>query len=258
MTRLWLLSDLHLESAPRPDRFDPTRPDFDVLVCPGHVWETRTDLGMAALRRLAGDKPVVTVLGNHEHWHGEVGENLELARLSAARNGVTLLEGEEAMIADVRFVGCTLWADFRLARPSHDLRAETGEPIVIAREDGGEHWCRALDGRAMHEAARERLTELVDAHDGPDVPAGTPLVVVTHHAPHPDCLGAIEPGSWVAGACASDLSDLTDRGTIALWAHGHIHDRCERVRPGGTRIVRNPAGHHCSAPGFDEGLVIEV
>lgn len=278
MTKLWLLSDLHLESAPHPDRFDPPRPDFDVLVCAGDVWETRTDLGMEALRRLAGDKPVVTVMGNHEHWHGEIAENLQLARLSAEANGVTLLEGEATTIegtrpdgtsfGPVRFAGTTLWSDYGLASPSHDRRAETGEPIVIAH-DGGEHWCVALDTIALFEAASERLTALVDAHEARTrEDADVPLVVVTHHAPHPDCLGVIAPGSWEAGACASDLSHLTDRGTIALWAHGHIHSAQDLRRPApgdgegappsGTRIVRNPAGHHCSAPDFDEGLVIEV
>ena len=30
MTRLWVLSDLHLETVPFPDRYDPARLEFDV------------------------------------------------------------------------------------------------------------------------------------------------------------------------------------------------------------------------------------
>ncbi len=38
-TRLWILSDLHLEAVPHPEAFRPIRPAFDVLVVAGDVWE---------------------------------------------------------------------------------------------------------------------------------------------------------------------------------------------------------------------------
>ena len=263
MSKLWILSDLHLENAPYPDAFDPVRPDFDVLVCPGDVWQGRTDLGFATLRRLAGDKPVVAVMGNHEHWNGEVEENLTEAHLWAQANDVTLLEGEETTIAGTRFVGATLWTDYALAGPAVDRRAETGEAIMV-RHDGGEHWFTAADATTLHEAARAKLAELIAAHDDPAVS----LVVVTHHAPHPDCLDAELIGRWAAGNCASDLSSLTDTDRIALWAHGHVHSSLDIRRPAspelngrsrtGTRLVRNPAGSRFENAHFDESLVIEV
>ena len=257
------MSDLHLESVPYPNSFAPERPDFDVLVCPGDVWQGRTDLGFAALRSYAGDKPVVVVMGNHEHWNGVVGENLMEARLSARMNDVTLLEGEAATIAGVRFVGTTLWTDYTLAGPGADLRAETGEAIM-AEHDGGEHWFTAADSARLHEEARARLVALVDAHDDPDVP----LVVVTHHAPHADCLDADTVGKWAAGNCASSIPELTDTGRVALWAHGHIHTSLDIRRPAspelngrsrtGTRLVRNPAGSSFGNEAFDDALVVPV
>ena len=175
MTRLWILSDLHLEAVPHPDAFDPSRPDFDVLVCAGDVWEGRTDLAFAHLRRLAGDKPVVFVMGNHEHWNGEVGENLTEARLHAEANDVTLLEGEETMIegtrpdgtpfGPVRFVGSTLWSDYRLAGTGVDPRAETGEAVMVRHEDGEGGSTR------LHQVTMELAAEMVAAGD---VIAGTP------------------------------------------------------------------------------------
>ena len=255
-TRLWIMSDLHLESVPHPDAFDPHCPDFDVLVCAGDTWQGRTDLAFEALRRLAGDRPVVTVMGNHEHWNGEVGENLAEARLWAAAKDVTLLEGEEATIAGVRFVGATLWSDYRLAGPAVDRSAETGESVLVRHGDheADDRWLTAASASALHATARAKLTELVDAHDDPAVP----LVVITHHAPHPDCLDPKLLGRWAGGNCASDLSDLTDRGTIALWVHGHVHDTDDRTRPGGTRIVRNPAGNRFANAAFDEGFVVAI
>ena len=292
--KLWILSDLHLEAVPHPDAFDPPRPDFDVLVCAGDVWEGRTDLACAFLRQLAGDRPVVFVMGNHEHWNGEIEENLTEARLWAEANDVTLLEGEEATIegtrpdntpfGPVRFVGCTLWSDYRLAGAGADPRAETGEAVMVQHMDdhgGGEHWLTVADAIALHERSRARLTELIEAHgtemggtEAHDDPA-VPLVVVTHHAPHPDCLSPERRGTWAAGNGASDLSELTDRGTVALWVHGHLHGRTALRRPApgdgdngndasdptaptGSRIVQNAAGPRFHNPAFDERLVIEV
>lgn len=56
--------------------FAPTPPDFDILVCAGDVWRADPVRGFRVLRRLAGEKPVVCVLGNHEHWNSVLGERL--------------------------------------------------------------------------------------------------------------------------------------------------------------------------------------
>lgn len=85
-----------------------------------------------------------------------------------------------------------------------------------------------------------------------------PLVVVTHHAPHPLCLPAAHRAGWVAGNSASDLSHLTDGGRIALWVHGHVHHTVALSRPGGTRIVCNAAGPGFGNLQFREELVVEV
>jgi hypothetical protein len=37
MTRLWVLSDLHLEAVRYPEAFQPVRPAFDVLVAAGTI-----------------------------------------------------------------------------------------------------------------------------------------------------------------------------------------------------------------------------
>ena len=85
-----------------------------------------------------------------------------------------------------------------------------------------------------------------------------PVVVVTHYAPHPCCLPPATRTGWVAGNSASDLSYLTDAGLAALWVHGHVHHSIDLVRPGGTRIVCNPAGPGFSNPDFQDELVVEV
>ncbi len=85
-----------------------------------------------------------------------------------------------------------------------------------------------------------------------------PLVIVTHHAPHPFCLPEADRSGWAAGNAASDLSELTDGGRAALWVHAHVHHRVDLARPGGTHIVCDPAGPGFANAWFREDLVVEV
>ena len=253
MAKLWILSDLHLETLPYPDNFRPDPPGFDVLVAAGDIWEGDPGRGFAVLRRLAGDKPVVFVMGNHEHWNGIVSEDLALAPVLAARDGITLLDGGSASLAGCRFIGTTLWSDYRLAGEL-DPATPTGEPIDIAHDaHGGSHLITIGDAAALHRRARAALSAEMDAHDGT-----LPLVVVTHHAPHPDCIAPAQRGTWNAGNSASDLSALTDSGRAALWVHGHVHHSLDLPRPGGTRLLCNPAGAGFANLAFDENRVIAL
>lgn len=249
MTRLWILSDLHLETIPHPDAFAPTPPDFDVLVCAGDVWRADPARGFCTLRRLAGEKPVVCVLGNHEHWNSVMGERPSAARKAAQACGVTLLQGNAVTLAGCRFVGTTLWTDYALAGDTVALGDETGEAIRVETATGT---AKLTIGAtiAQHQVERARLTQLIDAHTGPE-----PLIVVTHHAPHPDCVRTEDDGTFFAGNGASDLSALLDTGRIDLWVHGHVHHSVDLSLSSGTRVICNPAGTRFGNLDFDDALV---
>ncbi|MGN6097542.1 MAG: metallophosphoesterase [Bosea sp. (in: a-proteobacteria)] len=249
MPRLWILSDLHFETIPYPEAFDPARPDFDVLVAAGDIWEADTLRAFRFLRALAGSKPIVFVMGNHEHWNGEINENLAAAKLLAAQSGISLLEESSVDIAGCHFVGATLWSDYNLAGDPNP-RAETGEQVDVQHAGGGSHLITVGDARRHHVRSRSRLGELLSQ------PVSLPKVVVTHHAPHPDCLTGTDRGTCAAGNSASDLSDLTDQGKAALWIHGHVHSSVNIQRPNGTRIICNPAGPLFCNTAFDERLVV--
>lgn len=250
MPRLWIFSDLHLETIPYPEAFDPPRPEFDILVAAGDIWEGKPDAAFRFLNRLAGDKPIVFVMGNHEYWNGEIGPRLAYAQRQADKYGIALLEGESELISGCYFVGTTLWSDYSLGGAPVD-DCETGERVDVEHA-GGRRMITPADSRRLHQCARGTLEDLLSER------VRYPVVVVTHHAPHPDSLPAGARGSWMAGNSASDLSDLTDAGNVSLWVHGHIHESVDMTRPGGTRIVCNPAGTMFGNASFDEGLVIEV
>lgn len=111
---------------------------------------------------------------------------------------------------------------------------------------------RVQDAQLLHRSSRERLRHLIH-QEGPG-----PRVVVTNHAPLPDCIAPADSGKWIAGNCASDCSELTDCGRVELWIHGHVHHSIDMRRPAGTRIICNPAGALFSNSAFDENLVVVV
>ena len=252
MPRLWVMSDLHLEAVRHPEAFQPLRPAFDVLIVAGDVWEGGVDRVLRTVATWAGGKPAVFVLGNHEFWNRELAQERAAARRAAAWHGVTLLDDGAAELAGVRFAGGTLWADGELAGADAMQDRPTGEHILV--QEGREE--RPITGRdeaRMHE--RTRAVIQMAAAQPTD---RRPLVVVTHHAPHPLCLPPAHRTGWVAGNAASDLSDLTDTGQVALWVHGHVHHTVDLMRPGGTRILCNPAGPRFSNPRFCDDLVVAL
>ena len=250
MPRLWVLSDLHLESVPRPEGFIVDGVDFDVLVSAGDAWSEHPDRGIAALRRLAGDRPVVAVPGNHCSWGRRIPEARDRARAAAAEHGVTWLDDDAAEVAGVRFLGCTLWSAYDLSGTDWSDSARTGDDIEVG---GGYSWkhLRVGDARRMHADSRRFLQiALGNATD-------LPTVVVTHMAPHPDCV-ARPRNAFALDNSASDLSHLTDEGPGNLWLHGHVHSSCDVARHNGARLLRNAAGTGFSNRLFDERMVVDV
>ena len=253
MTRLWVLSDLHYEAVPYPQERWPRRPDFDVLVVAGDVFQGDPAQALRIVAQLADDRPSVFVMGNHEYWNGAVPADLEPAREEAARLGVTLLEGDEVEIGGLRFLGGTLWADGWLGGRSIQPAALTGEPIEVAAGVEGHRQLTNADAARLHGQLRTRLeAQLAGPRDG------RPVVVVTHHAPHPLCMPEHLWGSWAAGNSASDLSHLTDTGLVDLWIHGHTHRTHSLTRPNGTCIVTNAAGPRTRNGAFVDDLVLSV
>jgi predicted ATPase/Icc-related predicted phosphoesterase len=251
MTRLWVLSDLHLEAVPHPEAFRPVRPAFDVLVVAGDVWEGDSHRALETVAILADGKPAVFVMGNHEPWQGELQRERDVARRAAKRLGIVLLDDSEAEVAGISFVGGTLWADGRLCGQDTTPLRETGEQIQVVR-DGVVRLINAGDEAVLHGRTRGVIeAAMARPRDGR-------LVVVTHHAPHPVCLPVDHRTGWVAGNAASDLSALTDVGRIAVWVHGHVHSTIDVTRPGGTRIVCNPAGPGFTNPAFRDDWTIAV
>lgn len=251
--KLWLFSDLHLEIAPlrQPLAF----PDADVCVVAGDLCRGPVK-GMHWLaENIAHAMPCIYVAGNHEFYKGAIKEGLEAGRMAAeAFANVHFLENDALVIDRVRFVGATLWTDYRveghqrLAMSHARERMNDYRAIDLQKNP----WKRFVPEAAcrMHYGSRQFIESAFRADS-------IPTVVVTHHLPHPRSIPERFNGDLLNAAYASDLTELIEFGRPALWAHGHTHDSCDYL-VGDTRIVCNPRGYEDENSEFDPAFVVQV
>lgn len=104
--KLNILSDLHLSVA----RFAPPDNRADAIVLAGDIarpWDAVT-----WAERF--DKPVLYVPGNHEFYGDTLDGTIRRLREACAGTQVQVLDDDEVVLDGVRFLGSTLWTDFRL------------------------------------------------------------------------------------------------------------------------------------------------
>jgi predicted phosphodiesterase len=251
--KLWLFSDLHLEVANL--RAPLAIPDADVCVVAGDLCRAPANGAHWLAENVAHAMPCVYVAGNHEFYKGGIREGLEDGRAAATRfPAVHFLENQATVIDGVRFLGATLWTDYRIEGSPELAMRYARERMNDYRQIAAQRnpWQRFLPQTAyrMHQDSR-RFIEIALKSD----PITT--VVVTHHLPHENSIPARFKGDLLNAAYASDLSQIIEEQQPALWVHGHTHDSCD-YQVGVTRIVCNPRGYEDENAGFDPGLVVTV
>jgi hypothetical protein len=173
-------------------------------------------------------------------------EGLEDGKSAAAQfPNVHFLENDITVIDGVRFIGATLWTDYRIeGHPEVAMfhaRERMNDYRQIARQN--HPWQRFVPETAyrMHQQSRLFIEESLRAER-------IPTVVVTHHLPHPRSIPGRFAGDLLNAAYASDLSSVIESGRPALWVHGHAHDGCDYT-VAETRIVCNPRGYEMKTTG---------
>ena len=232
-----VLSDLHNEF----EVFEPELSGADVVVLAGDI-----DVGTRGIEWAARTfkVPVVYVAGNHEFYR-DVWHSLptRLAAAAAATPQVQFLDDSATVINGVRFIGSTLWTDFRLfgeERRLHAMEASLDIMVdyrVIAVEDErGMRRLRPRDTIERHHVCRAALERMLAE------PFEGDTVVVTHHLPHWGSVQSRWQKVLSSAAFASDLDELIKRYRPTLWIHGHTHDSAD-YRVGETHVVCNPRGY---------------
>lgn len=267
--RAWIFSDIHLRLPEAADMVKPFAiPDADVAIVAGDVCD-----GMVQSLKWMGSvlRPhmrVVTVLGNHEFF----GYDVPAARRDAARMatdlGIDLLDDSSCVIGNVRFLGGTLWTDFRLFEdigepPEFDARRCMSE-AKRSFADYDEIWATEASDMRMARLLNPRDT--VELHkataafvdDELATPSDQRDVVVTHHAPYPRSVHQIYMDKPTSAAYASHMGGMIERRQPDMWIHGHTH-RSFDYHVGRTRVLCNPRGYAMHEnPDFDPALLVDL
>jgi len=249
--KLNILSDLHLSQG----ELAPPETDADLVILAGDIARPERAIGWAA--RIA--KPVLYVPGNHEFYGGSIeGTVAELKRLANGTR-VRVLDDEAVVIDGVRFLGTTLWTDFRIAGEGEARAAAMREAtrfmrdFSVVRMAGATFTPEASTTLFARHAAwlEDRLAE---PHRGR-------TVVITHHAPSPKSVHPRFEGSALNACFVSDAERLLDGSRVQLWIHGHTHDSFD-YEVNGTRVLCNPRGYAKGGVNenafFDAGLTVEI
>jgi 3',5'-cyclic AMP phosphodiesterase CpdA len=247
--RLWVLSDLHFERGP----LDLPEVDADVLILAGDIGlGTR---GVEWAREWADGRPALYVAGNHEFYGHALPGLLDELRDTSAGSSVIVLENDEVVVNGIRFLGCTLWSDFDFdGAENRDRSMRICERVVNDYEyiTFGPRTLAPRDTRTVHIASRRWLAARLDE------PFDGTTVVITHHAPLIRGRPALRELRAIAGAFASDLTELMGEERVALWIYGHTH-RAADIEVLGTRLVSNPRGYpRDPVEGFDPAGVIRL
>jgi hypothetical protein len=184
------------------------------------------------------------------------GTNAELrAAAAATARRVTFLERETAVVAGVRFVGCTLWTNYELfGHPAEDMaHAE------IAMSDHRTIAYRPGVRFTTNDARREFMLAVGFLKAELAQPFNGTTVVITHHLPSLRSVAERFRDDRLSAAYASHLDELVAGSGAELWCHGHGHSSCDHVI-GQTRVLCNPRGYHDFAlnPSFDPGVTATV
>lgn len=238
LVKIQIVSDLHLEfleSLFPGARFITPAPDADVLILAGDIHN-----GAHAVR-VFGDwpVPVIYVPGNHEFYGHDFEQLRAELRIASAGTTVTVLDDESVTLGGVRFLGSTMWTDYRLMPevPLKHAMALADRTLAdygyITVANGNPF--SAQSALAQHRQSRLWLKEQLA------LSVDRPTVVVTHHGCSVRSTAKRFAGSPVNGAFMSNLAPLMGPN-VNLWVHGHVHDTFD-YEIKGTRVVANPRGY---------------
>ena len=230
-------SDLHLEfiqsAFPGELLLQPTL-GADVLILAGDIAN-----GVRAIECFANwPVPVLYVAGNHEFYGHNITEMRAQLRERAQGTAVQFLDNDVVEIKGVRFLGATLWTDYKLLLASG---VSEGQAMRVAGQCLRDHKAIKFEDRMFTpgDALREHQKAVGWLETQFALPFEGPTAVITHHGPHPKSVHKQYEGDSLNAAFISDLSTLLSFADV--WFHGHTHSSFDYRQ--GCRVVANPRGY---------------
>ena len=193
------MSDLHLEYGP----LDLEPVGEDVLVLAGDIGIGTQGLDWAEAYYRRTGVPSVMIAGNHEFYHTPgVARSLEAFR-GDLRGGVTFLEDKAMIRKGIRFIGSTLWTDYRLGDLDELDRVGTMYLCGAAMNDH-----RLIPNFTPQDAAERHADSRWFVSRTLLRRTAEPTVVVTHHLPSARSIDPRYRSDPLNPAFASDLDAM--------------------------------------------------
>jgi Icc-related predicted phosphoesterase len=222
---------------------------------------------------------VVYIMGNHEHYSGDVAHTYSILKEHLDYGNLHILEKETWTHMGHTFIGGTLWTDMNKGdslamnyaqQSMNDFREVLNSNRMVVRQvpiyepnplwtgDGknGGYYNKDATGamirigyKSKEEPARWTPEDSVVDHekmlDYVDIVTKQPgsYIVVGHHCPSELSVAACYKGNLLNAAFRSSLDDFIEaRPQIKLFFHGHTHHPFS-YWIGETRVYCNPRGY---------------
>jgi predicted phosphodiesterase len=252
--RIALLSDVHLSvnAIPFP------QVEADIVVLAGDIARPAAAIEWAR----SCPAPIVYVAGNHEFYGSDLVSTYEHLNRLTQGTRIHVLERSEYVHEGVRFLGCTLWSDYRLFDKPEDRALGIDMATNLIRDFS--HIKVSPDFPDLFTPAISQLVfwqtvawlEECFSRD-----SHLPTVVVSHFAPTRSSISPAFANSPINSSFVSDLEARIKVWQPALWLHGHTHGSFD-YRVGNTRVICNARGYAKGGinenPDFDDACVIEL
>jgi predicted phosphodiesterase len=230
-----LLSDLHINYS----NIELNCVGTDVLINAGDLSNDTDGLVEWLERRLPEGVDMVYVPGNHEYEHKNFWTYAaELKESVAHLPNVHVLQNDVWEKDGVRFLGTTLWTDFKAY--GHLWTAESCKELAstniidFKRIRGREGFLTPNEMAEANRVARRFLDlELAKPYEGK-------TVVVSHFLPSRQCVSAKYGQDKINAYYVSDMEEMMS--AVDVWCFGHTHDSVDK-QIGKTHVRCNPRGY---------------
>jgi predicted phosphodiesterase len=269
MSRIQIISDLHLEAPKSYDAFNIT-PNAPHLALIGDIGCTK-DAGYTTFleKQLSNFEIVFVVLGNHEPYHSswksarDVLKGFEseiTARETETTTGkkigkfVLLNQTRYDLSPNVTVLGCTLFSNIVSSQFDH---VSFGLNDFYHIKD----WTAEEHNKAHIEDLKwlnEQVTNIASAE--PE----RKIIILTHYSPttSPRASDPVHASSKISSGFSSDLAGegCWRSQNVKIWVFGHTHFNCDFVvEESGLRVVTNQRGYYFNqTEGFDGQKCVEI
>jgi Icc-related predicted phosphoesterase len=252
--RIALLSDIHLsvDALPFP------AVEADIVVLAGDISRPAAAIEWAR----ACPTPVLYVAGNHEFYGSDLISTYEQLHRLSQGTSIHVLERTAHVHNGVRFLGCTLWSDYRLFDQAEDRAQGIDMATSLIRD-----FSRIRVSPDFPDLFTPAISQLVFLQtvawleDCFAADRSIPTVVISHFAPTRSSISPAFADSPINASFVSDLEERIKAWQPALWLHGHTHGSFD-YRIGNTRVICNARGYARNGinenPQFEAAHVIDL